>query len=86
MFSVDRFDGTRCKGKPFFLLTVLKIAYVLDPKFEPLPKPKEDDSDAVNAMRKKREEDEVMCRGHILNTLSNRLHDFYNSMESSIKI
>ena len=84
-----RFDGThftRWKGKLFFLLTVLKIDYVLDPKLEPLSEPKEDDSEDLKAARKKREDDEVMCRGHILNTLSDRLYDLYNSMESPVEI
>lgn len=49
----DDTDFTRWKGKLFFLLTVLKIAYVLDPKLEPFPEPKDDDSEAVKAARKK---------------------------------
>ncbi|XP_024028034.1 uncharacterized protein LOC112093571 [Morus notabilis] len=62
------------------------IAYVIDPKLEPFSEPKEDDSDELKAVRKKREDDEVMCRGHILNTLSDRLYDLYNSMESPVEI
>lgn len=86
---LDRFDGTnftRWKGKLFFLLTVLKIAYVLDPKLEAIPEPKEDDNETVKEQRKKREEDELVCRGHILNTLSDRLYDLYNSMQSPREI
>ena len=46
--QLDRFDGTnftRWKGKLFFLLTVLKIAYVLNPNLELFSELKEDDSD-----------------------------------------
>ncbi|XP_024019083.1 uncharacterized protein LOC112090921 [Morus notabilis] len=87
--QLDHFDGTNftCwKGKLFFVLTVLKIAYVLDPKLEPLPELKEDDFEELKTTRKKRGDDEIMCRGHILNTLSDRLYDLYNSMESPVKI
>ena len=86
---LDHFDGinfTRWKGKLFFLITVLKIAYVLDPKLEPFPEPKEDDTEVVKAVRKKCEDDKLMCRGHILSTLSDRLYDLYNSMASLVEI
>ncbi|XP_024042241.1 uncharacterized protein LOC127899364 [Citrus sinensis] len=86
---LDRFDGTNftCwKEKLFFLLTVLKVAYVLDPKLEPFPEPREDDTEVAKAARKRRENDELMCRGHILNTLSDRLYDLYNSMTSPVDI
>ena len=65
---------------------MLKITYVLDPKLEPLPKLKEDDFEELKAARKKREDNEVMCEGHILNTHSDRLYDLYNSMESAVEI
>lgn len=87
--QLDRFDGTnftRWKGKLFFLLTVLKIAYVLDPNLLPISEAKDDDTDEEKAARKKRQDDEVMCRGHILNTLSDRLYDLYNSMETPKEI
>ncbi|KAH9670700.1 hypothetical protein KPL70_017080 [Citrus sinensis] len=86
---LDRFDGTnftRWKGKLFFLLTVLKVVYVLDSKLEPFPEPREDDTEVVKATRKRREDDELMCRGHILNTLSDRLYNLYNSMTSLVEI
>ncbi|KAK0586627.1 hypothetical protein LWI29_009886 [Acer saccharum] len=88
--QLDRFDGTNftCwKGKLFFLLTVLKIAYVLDPNLQPLPEPDKDkDTYTLQAERKKRSEDEVMCRGHILNTLSDSLYDLYNTIKSPKEI
>ena len=46
--QLDCFDGTNFthwKGKLFFLLTVLKIVYVLNPNLELFPELKEDDSD-----------------------------------------
>ena len=56
-FQLDRFDGTNFthwKGKFFFLLTVLKIAYVSDPNFQPLPEPNDvNDTDELKAERKK---------------------------------
>uniref|UniRef100_A0A2N9I2T5 Uncharacterized protein n=1 Tax=Fagus sylvatica TaxID=28930 RepID=A0A2N9I2T5_FAGSY len=87
--KLDRFDGmnfTRWKDKLMFLLTELKIAYVLDPNLSKLPEPTDNDSDQLKAQRKKREEDEVVCRGHILNTLSDRLYDLFTSMKSPKEI
>ena len=87
--KLDRFDGTnftRWKDKLMFLLTALKIAYVLDPNLSKLPEPIDNDSDQLKAERKKREEDEVVCRGHILNTLSNLLYDLFISMKSPKEI
>ena len=87
--KLDRFDGTnftRWKDKLMFLLTTLKIAYVLDPNLSKLPEPTDNDSDQLKAERKKCEEDEVVCRGHILNTLSDRLYDLFTSMKSPKEI
>ena len=87
--QLDRFNGTNFthwKEKLFFLLTVLKIAYVLDPNLEPFPEPNEDDFAAIKDERKKCKDNEVMCHGYILNTLSDRLYDLYNSVESLTEI
>ena len=62
--KLDRFDGTNftCwKGKLFYFLTVLKIAYVLDSNLPSIPELKDDDFEALKAERKKRQEDEMMC-------------------------
>ncbi|XP_019259111.1 PREDICTED: uncharacterized protein LOC109237276 [Nicotiana attenuata] len=69
-----------------FLLTALKILYVLDPQLLALPEPTAEDSDEVKATRKKREDDELLCWGHILNTLIDRLYDLYQNLKSPRKI
>ena len=87
--KLDKFDGTnftRWKDKLKFLLTALKIAYILDPNLSKLPTPTDEDTEQVKVEHKKREEDEVVCRGHILNTLSNRLYDLFTSMKSPKEI
>ena len=65
-----------------FLLTALKLFYVLDPNLMPFPTVSDEDIDEIKAQRKKWEEDELICRGQILNTLSNHLCDLYTSMKS----
>ena len=42
----------------------------------------DEDTDEIKVQRKKQEEDELICKGHILNTLSNCLYDLYTSMKS----
>jgi hypothetical protein len=83
--KLDRFDGTnftRWQDKMKFLLTALKIFFVLNPSLNPLSEPTPEDTDAIKAKRKKREEDELVCIGHILNTLSDRLYDLFTAIES----
>ena len=70
------------KDKMKFLLIALKLFYVLDPNLMPFPTASDEDVDDIKAQRKKREEDELICRRHILNTLSNHLYDLYTSMKS----
>ncbi|KAK3032587.1 hypothetical protein RJ639_037351 [Escallonia herrerae] len=62
-----------------FLLTALNVQYVLDPNLPPLLEITDNDSYETKAARKKREEDELVCRGHILNALSDRLYDLFTS-------
>ncbi|RVW47574.1 Retrovirus-related Pol polyprotein from transposon TNT 1-94 [Vitis vinifera] len=89
LVRLDRFDGsnfTRWQDKVRFLLTALKIFYIFDPTLAPLPEPKENDTPQVVAARKKREKDELICRGHILNALSDRLYDLYTNTYSAREI
>uniref|UniRef100_A0A1U7XL52 Uncharacterized protein LOC104238824 n=1 Tax=Nicotiana sylvestris TaxID=4096 RepID=A0A1U7XL52_NICSY len=87
--KLDRFDGTnftRWRDKMIFLLSALNIYYVLDSALPPVPKPTAEDSDVVKEERKKREHDELLCRGHILNTLTDRLYDLYCNLKSPREI
>ena len=89
LVKLDCFDGTnfsRWKDKMKFLLTALKLFYVLDPNLMLFPPTSDEDTNEIKAQRKKREEDELICRGHILNTLSDRFYDLYTSMKLSKEI
>ena len=69
-----------------FLLTALKLFYVLDLNLMPFPTGSDEGTDEIKAQRKKREQDELICRGHILNTLSDLLYDLNTSMKSQKEI
>ena len=69
-----------------FLLTTLKLFYVLDPNLMPFPIASDEDTYEIKSQRKKQEDDELICRGHILNTLLDCLYDLYTSMKSLKKI
>lgn len=69
-----------------FLLTALKVHYVLDPDLTSIPESTEDDSVELKKEHKKRKEDELLCRGHILNMLYDCLYDLYTNTQSAIKI
>ncbi|XP_050900957.1 uncharacterized protein LOC127107683 [Lathyrus oleraceus] len=89
LVKLDRFDGTnytRWQDKMTFLLTALKVHYVLDPDLAPIHEPSENESEEVKKECKKRKEDELLCHGHILNTLSDRLYDLYTDNPSAIEI
>ncbi|GAV70929.1 hypothetical protein CFOL_v3_14427, partial [Cephalotus follicularis] len=98
MVKLDRSDGNnfqRWQDKIKFLLIVLKIYYILDPNLQPIedPVPATDETqpnvealERVNQQRKKCEEDKLLCRGHILNTLSGILFDLFTCMKSAKEI
>ena len=87
--QLDRFDGTnyiRWMDKMIFLLTSLKIYYILNPNLSALPELQEDKSATIKTARVKREEDEVLYRGHLLNTLTSRLYDIFSKLKSPKEI
>ena len=69
-----------------FFLTALKVAYVVDPNLPQIPISSTDEIENVKKERTKRQENEFLCRGHILNTLSDRLYDLFTSMQSPREI
>ena len=83
------FDGsnfTRWKDKKTFLLTTLKVFYVLSEDLAVIPGPTPDESKDIKKERKKREEDELVCRGHILNSLTYHLYNLYSNLKSPKEI
>ena len=57
LVKLDRFDGTNFtwwQDKLKFLLTALKIYYILDPELAPIPKPNDKDTEERSAEHKKR--------------------------------
>ena len=89
LVRLDCFDDsnfTRWQDKVRFLFMALKIFYILHPALAPLLKSKEDDTLVVVSTGKKREEDELICRGHILNALYDRLHDLYTNTHPTREI
>ena len=63
-----------------FLLTTLKVVYVLN-----TPYPVETENETLDQARRrsKFEHDDYICRGHILNSMSDALFDVYQNMESA---
>nr|GEY89887.1 zinc finger, CCHC-type [Tanacetum cinerariifolium] len=81
--KLDKFEGhdfRRWQKKMHFLLTTLKVVYVLTtPMLELL----EDATVEVIRIRAKWENDDYICRGHILNGMSDSLFDVYTNVESA---
>ena len=63
-----------------FLLTTLSIAYVIS-----TPRPEDKDDETLEEMRKKNkwDNDDFICRGHILNGMVDSLFDVYQNVESA---
>ncbi|XP_071905875.1 uncharacterized protein [Coffea arabica] len=82
--KLERFDGEnfiRWQKRVRFLLTALKVVYVLTtPK--PLINPKEETLEGIRK-RQKWENDDEICRDHILNTMSDNMFDVYHSITTA---
>ncbi|GJR50818.1 zinc finger, CCHC-type containing protein [Tanacetum coccineum] len=81
--KLDKFEGhdfRRWQKKMHFLLTMLKVVYVLT---TPMPKLVEDATMEAIRIRAKWENDDHICRGHILNGMSDSLFDVYTNVESA---
>nr|GLL46133.1 uncharacterized protein LOC109168281 [Ipomoea trifida] len=76
----ERVGFRRWQKKIKFLLAALNVAYVLS-----TPKPVEQENGTLEATRRrlKWENDDLACRGHILNGMSDTLFDIYQYKESS---
>nr|GEU61702.1 zinc finger, CCHC-type [Tanacetum cinerariifolium] len=81
--KLDKFEGhnfRRWQKKMHFLLTTLKVVYVLT---TPIPKLVEDATVEAIRIRDKWENDDYICRGNILNGMSDSLFDVYTNVESA---
>ena len=81
--KIQKFQGVdfwRWQNKMHFLLTTLKVVYVLS---TPMPEEKEDETPAEIRKRCKWENDDYICRGHILNGMSDPFFDIYQNYENA---
>ncbi|GJY91339.1 zinc finger, CCHC-type containing protein [Tanacetum coccineum] len=79
--KLDKFEGhdfRRWQKKMHFLLTTLKVVYVLTTLMPELLK---DATVEAIRIRAKWENDDYICRGHILNVMSDSLFDVYTNVE-----
>ncbi|KAJ9536784.1 hypothetical protein OSB04_un000008 [Centaurea solstitialis] len=81
--KLERFDGgsfKRSQKKMQFLLATLNVSYVLT---KPYPEEHEDETLTAARERLKFENDDFICRGHILNAMSDPLFDVYQNVETA---
>ena len=84
--KLDKFEGVgfrRWQNKMHSLLTTLNVVYVLTTPWPALPQDGEEENLEVTRRRTKWENDDYICRGHILNSLSDTLFDLYQNVESA---
>nr|GEX70587.1 zinc finger, CCHC-type [Tanacetum cinerariifolium] len=81
--KLDKFEGhdfRRWQKKMHFLLTTLKVVYVLT---TPMPELLEDATVEAIRIMAKWENNDYICKGHILNGMSDSLFDVYTNVEST---
>nr|GEZ02414.1 zinc finger, CCHC-type [Tanacetum cinerariifolium] len=81
--KLDKFEGhdfRRWQNKMHFLLMTLKVVYVLT---TPMPELVKDATVEAIRIRAKWENDDYICRGHILNGMSDSLSDVYTNVKSA---
>ena len=71
-------DFRRWQKKMHILLTTLNVVHVLSPS---VPEEKGDETPAEIRKHCKWENDDYICRGHILNGMSDPLFDIYQTMK-----
>ncbi|XP_074311498.1 uncharacterized protein LOC141647274 [Silene latifolia] len=81
--KLKKFEGVdfrRWQKKVHFLLTTLKVVYVLSTLC-----PEMDENSTMEELKKrsKWDNDDYICRGHILNGMSDFLFDIYLNLESA---
>lgn len=84
--KLDRFDGgnfRRWQKKVHFLLTTLNVAYVLT---QGKPQEAENETVAQARARAKHENDDYICRGHILNAIEDTLFDTYQYVSNAMEL
>ncbi|XP_050888776.1 uncharacterized protein LOC127093931 [Lathyrus oleraceus] len=81
--KLEKFDGgnfVRWQKKMKFLLTTLKVVYVLNTA---RPLEREEETIAEERERQKSDNDDYICMSHILNGMSDSLFDIYQSSNSA---
>nr|KAJ0197979.1 hypothetical protein LSAT_V11C700346810 [Lactuca sativa] len=86
--KLNKFEGQdfrRWQKKMKFLLTTLKVVYVLSTPMPVLTESVEDEPLEATRRRSKWENDDYICRGHILNELWDSLESKYMAEDASSK-
>nr|XP_027090541.1 uncharacterized protein LOC113711581 [Coffea arabica] len=85
IIKLERFDKEnfiRWQKRVRFLLTALKVVYVLTTPKLFVINPEEETLEGIRN-RQNWENDDEICRGHILNTMSDSLFDVYHSITTA---
>ena len=69
-----------------FLLTAMKVYYILDPNLESILEPKDGEVASLKKRKMKRAEDDLFYRGHIMNAFLDCLYNFYKEVKTAKEI